>query len=364
MSTQQPLQRATRSLVRRYASERYLLLSLLAFAASVITTRLFLSLTGYPQLGNSDLHIAHVLWGGLLLFVAGLLPLLLANNWAYTASAIINGIGMGLFIDEIGKFITQNNNYFYPAAAPIIYAFFIMIAMLYAYLRRNAHRSPRRELYQVMADMGEVIDHDLDIHERSALAERLQHVVAEDQSGNLSLLAEALLVFLNDEALRLADFRPSRWQLWKDRLQAFGQRVDRAWFRRWLTGLAVGSGAIGIGRAWGVLAVLFTNLDLTPILEQWLVEGRFHSAGELRWLFVRIGLEWTLGALLITAAILLSLGRERTGVDLAVLSLTLLLTTVDLLVFYFDQFSAVAAALAQYALLAQLLTYRQWYLKE
>jgi hypothetical protein len=26
--------------------------------------------TGYPQIGNSTLHIAHVLWGGLLLFGA------------------------------------------------------------------------------------------------------------------------------------------------------------------------------------------------------------------------------------------------------------------------------------------------------
>ena len=63
--------------VKREGAEKYLLYTLLSFAASVALTRLFLELTGYPQLGSSELHIAHVLWGGLLLFVASLLPLIL-----------------------------------------------------------------------------------------------------------------------------------------------------------------------------------------------------------------------------------------------------------------------------------------------
>ena len=69
-----------RSGVRRPGAEQLILLSLVSFAATVIITRLFLELTGYPQIGNSELHIAHVLWGGLLLFVAALIPLLFLNQ--------------------------------------------------------------------------------------------------------------------------------------------------------------------------------------------------------------------------------------------------------------------------------------------
>src|SRR4051812_29696024 len=94
--------RSVRTPVRRESSERYILLSLVSFAASVVLTRTFLQLTGYPQLGNSQLHIAHVLWGGLLLFIASLLPLILANRWVFNLTAILSGVGVGLFIDEVG----------------------------------------------------------------------------------------------------------------------------------------------------------------------------------------------------------------------------------------------------------------------
>ncbi|HEY5903448.1 MAG TPA: hypothetical protein VIU39_12900, partial [Anaerolineales bacterium] len=54
--------------MRREAAERYMFITLLSFSVSVSVTRLFLSLSGYPQIGGGELHIAHVLWGGLLLF--------------------------------------------------------------------------------------------------------------------------------------------------------------------------------------------------------------------------------------------------------------------------------------------------------
>ena len=89
--------------VKRQGADNYLLVILLSFAASVSLTRLFLELTGYPQLGGGGLHIAHVLWGGLLLFIAALLPLLLVNRWVYVVSALLTGSGVGLFIDEVGN---------------------------------------------------------------------------------------------------------------------------------------------------------------------------------------------------------------------------------------------------------------------
>ena len=55
-------------------------------------------------------------------------------------------------------------------------------------------------------------------------------------------------------------------------------------------------------------------------------------------------------------------GKEEAGVRLTLIRIVLALTTVQLLNFYVNQFSAIGNALAQFGLLVLLLTYRQWYL--
>lgn len=356
--------RPNRAIVQRLGAERYLLITLASFAASVILTRMFLAATGYPQIGGGgSLHIAHVLWGGLLLFIGGLLPLVLANSWAYTLAAVLNGAGMGLFIDEVGKFITQTNDYFYPAAAPIIYAFFLLTVMLYIYLRSRKETDSRHEMYQALHDLGEVLDNDLDADERLDLQNRLQRVVDQEPAGELGLLASSLLAFLYDEALRMSVVRLSFAERLRNRVMEYGKRVSRPLFRRLLIVLLIGGALLGLSRAWGLIYVAFTDKQVLDVVNDWLAAGRFQSQSELRWLFVRIALEGSFATLLIVAGALLVLRWEKLATDLGAVALTMLLTTVNLLVFYFDQFQAVITALAQYAILALLLAYRRLYLQ-
>lgn len=120
-------------------AERSLLIMLMGFALSVIGTRWFLALTGFPRIGGGDLHLAHALWGGALLFVGALLPLVWGGRRVHDVAAASVGVGMGLFIDEVGKFITTRNDYFYPAAAPIIYSTFLLSTVLFLWVRRRRH---------------------------------------------------------------------------------------------------------------------------------------------------------------------------------------------------------------------------------
>ena len=124
--------------VQRINAEKYIQLSILGLAASVSLTRFILEATGYPQLGNETLHIAHCLYGGVILYIACLIPLIYTNKWAFTWSGILSGVGMGLFIDEVGKFMTQNNDYFFPAAAPIIYGFLLVTVLLYIQVAKRS----------------------------------------------------------------------------------------------------------------------------------------------------------------------------------------------------------------------------------
>ncbi|KPK01988.1 MAG: hypothetical protein AMJ56_21410 [Anaerolineae bacterium SG8_19] len=49
----------SRSAVKREQAESYLLISLVAFALTVVGVRVFLEATGYPQIGNWDTHNHH-----------------------------------------------------------------------------------------------------------------------------------------------------------------------------------------------------------------------------------------------------------------------------------------------------------------
>jgi hypothetical protein len=105
--------------------------------ATVIFTRGFLAATGYPQVGGSTLHIAHVLWGGLLLVSALLSTLAFLSPATKPIAAVLGGVGFGLFIDEIGKFVTKDVNYFYRPAIAIIYVCFVI---LFGVIRWLSHR--------------------------------------------------------------------------------------------------------------------------------------------------------------------------------------------------------------------------------
>jgi hypothetical protein len=126
----------------RPGAERYLLLVIVAFVVAVVGTRWYLQATGYPQVGGGELHIAHMLWGGALLLGGALLILVVGLGWALTVSAILTGAGTGLFIDEVGKFITSSNDYFYPLAAPLIYGLLLALILLFLVLRRRPGGEP------------------------------------------------------------------------------------------------------------------------------------------------------------------------------------------------------------------------------
>ncbi|HET8893442.1 MAG TPA: hypothetical protein VFM96_05045 [Gaiellaceae bacterium] len=105
--------------------------------ATVLLTRSFLALAGYPQVGGSKFHIAHVLYGGLLLLAACIVLLALLNPAVNVVAAVLGGIGFGLFIDEVGKFVTKNVNYFYRPAIAIIYVCFVLLFGVIRWLSRR-----------------------------------------------------------------------------------------------------------------------------------------------------------------------------------------------------------------------------------
>jgi hypothetical protein len=144
---------------------------LISGVATILVIRTQLWLTNYPQLGGRGLHIAHLLWGGLFMLVAIGLLLTFLGRRVRRLAAIVGGVGFGFFIDELGKFITEDNNYFYRPAAALIYLIFIGLFLLSRAMQRRERLGSRDNLANAVDLLGEAARHDLDEAERrNALA--------------------------------------------------------------------------------------------------------------------------------------------------------------------------------------------------
>jgi hypothetical protein len=176
----------------------------------VLITRLALSLSGYPQIGGKGLHIAHVLPGGLLMLVAISLLLGYVGPVVRPAAATIGGIGFGLFIDEVGKFVTSDNNYFYKPTAAIVYIVFVLIVLGSRFLFTRRPIDPREELANVIDHTVEGVAGGLSRRRREEASELL-HTVGPHVMGRRQ--TEELLAACPPDEVELATPVDAGWRV-------------------------------------------------------------------------------------------------------------------------------------------------------
>lgn len=142
---------------------------LISAVVALLAVRFYLRLTGFPQLGGRGLHIAHMLWGGLLMLVAIFMLLAYLGHRVRQAAAVVGGIGFGLFIDELGKFITSDNNYFYRPAIALIYAVFVLLFIWWRAFGRRWTATEETYLANSLMLMQDAALHELDPREKYRL---------------------------------------------------------------------------------------------------------------------------------------------------------------------------------------------------
>jgi hypothetical protein len=345
--------------VQEQAADSLWIIVIVAMSVTVLVTRVFLELTGYPQVGDSTYHIAHVLWGGLLLFIAMALPLTLVNRYALWLSALLGGIGAGLFIDEVGKLITQSTDYFFPLAFPIIYGFTLVCVWLYFRIRKHQPRDPRTLLYHALEDLKQVLDNDLDPFEHRELVTELKQVTMETTDVEERKLAEALLAFSQSREIKLA-LHPNPIERLLEKMRALLANSPPKTVLKVI--LIIGFGLIAADGAAKLMALvsLAQKGALHDSLQSWLVvSGKSqYMVSNPMLLTMTAVMVIGVGLLALIALVLLLIGRDKLGVRLGALALLISLCIVNFLTFYFLQLLAVLQAVGQVLLLCVAGVYR------
>ena len=251
--------------VRNVDAGGYLESFLVSAVASILAIRLYLDLTGYPKVGGGGLHIAHMLWGGLLMLVAMILLLAFLGKRAKWAAAIVGGVGFGAFIDELGKFITEDNDYFYRPTAALIYVIFIVLFLLSRWIGRRRPLSEQELLVNAADHVKEVI---LDRASREEISRALALL---DRSGAHGAVADGIRAAVLGAA-RAPESAPSL----ASRAAALARRtydrlVAQPWFRRLVVATFVAHAGVGVLTA--VTAMGGMSAAGAPLLE---ALGRSH----------------------------------------------------------------------------------------
>ena len=233
-------------LIRNLAAGQLLEAFLVSAVAAVLAVRFFLGVTGYPRLGGGGLHIAHMLWGGGLMVAALLLLLGYLGHRIRRAAAVLGGLGFGLFIDELGKFITSDNNYFYRPAIAVIYVVFVLLFLWWRSLDRHRIWTAETYLANALMLLQDAALHDLDPAEKYHLLRWLRL----SGSAGTSLLGDIERAVAARPPDVLIQSPVLRWLRW------IGKRIGSGLRSRWAGRIAI---AVLVVR---LLGALLTSLAL------------------------------------------------------------------------------------------------------
>ncbi|TDU91115.1 hypothetical protein EV138_4716 [Kribbella voronezhensis] len=196
-------------LVRNVRTAEHLTTFVVSGVSTVLITRLILGLSGYPQIGGKGLHIAHVLPGGLLMLLAIFLLLAYVGPVVRPAAALVGGVGFGLFIDEVGKFITSDNNYFYQPAAAIVYVVFVLIVLASRFVTNRRPIDPKEQLANVVDHAVEGVSGGLSKIRSAQATEQLNQVDPQLQGWSET---RALLLACPPDEVELAAPVDAAWR--------------------------------------------------------------------------------------------------------------------------------------------------------
>jgi hypothetical protein len=270
-----------------------------------------------------------------------------------------------LFIDEIGKFITRSNDYFFPLAAPLIYAFFLLSVLVYLWIRNQRSDDPSNEFYRILDLLERGASPNLSPQEQDRLVQRLRQITARSAHPRSIRLAENALSILEAETEkpRTRDF--GFFEAWLERFR----EVEARWIgqTRIKVALILGFLFLALRGLLVVVVILVLMIEIVApsswqeiIATPWWDKNPIGAPRLILFAFVLFS-EAAIGLSMLAVTGLLLTGKIRRGITIGYWVLLFSLTALHLPVFYFEQFEGITTTLLQFSLLLGIIRYRFYF---
>ncbi len=263
--------------VRRVTAMADFELFFVSSVATILIVRAILAATGWPQLGGGKIHFAHLLWGGIGMLLAFILFMAMQGRlWEFLAT-LSAGIGFGLFLDELGKFITSDNDYFFQPAVAIMYVLFVVLFFVFRWLGRMDKMGPETALVNSFDFAKEAVMRSMNERERD---EALYVLGRADQSDPM---VQALTAVLRD-----VDAPPPRTNLaariWEGLHSWYQALIARRWFRGFVMGWFIVTSVVALlgPIALGATVGQWSLMDMGGVIAG-TVTGICVAVGIVRW---------------------------------------------------------------------------------
>jgi hypothetical protein len=215
-------------------------------------------------------------------------------------------------------------------------------------------------MYRVLEGLGEVLDRDLDADERADLQVQLTFVEKHARDSDLARLAGTMKEFLAADDLQTVA-PPATWsgRVRQKRTSLEGQWFWRSTVRAVIVGLLLLLAGLALVRLAGLGLAALEPAGLDQFAEDLTnrrgIPATIHTDFLPAWLV----LDGIVGLLLLVAASMLALGRERRASRLGERALVFDIALVNILAFYYVQFLAVFLAAFQFGALWIMRYYRR-----
>jgi hypothetical protein len=342
------------SLTRNFSADIYVESFLVAAISAILAIRLFLRVTGFPQAGGGGLHIAHMLWGGLLMLASIFVLLSFIGRRAERLGAILGGIGFGTFIDEVGKFITSDNNYFFKPAVALIYVIFILLFLVLRVIHARTGYTSREYLANALREMEEAAREEMSEDEKKRALKYLESS-ADASTLPLALALRNSLMSLEANSSQSLSI-PMRVKTY---VRNFYNYIARQrWFGFALTGFFIVQ--LGVKLLYAFVLIFFIGLQREQILDYrifGLVAGEIRHLSFVDWAQIAFSL---LSGLFVLCGVALVWRSRLAAYVMFERSILVSIFLTQVFAFYKEQFSALLGLLLNILALLALRFMIEW----